>query len=158
MVATPCARSRGRPSRSPRTASANWATAVDGGSGAALTATLATYAVSNAVMSQPVCPFTIALTSAPAEGATVVVKVGEDENLASLRDNELYFYEEPTFRLSETAGTGTACGTDNVDCGATGPYSIVTPSSAFKVDGTVAENLASPPWRASARTRARSRC
>ena len=122
--------------------SANWATAVDGGSGAALTATLATYDVSNAVMSQPVCPFTIALTSAPAEGATVVVKVGEDENLASLRDNELYFYEEPTFRLSETAGTGTACGTDNADCGTTGPYSIVTPSSSFKTDGTAAEDLA----------------
>jgi len=46
----------------------------------------------------PVCPFTIVLESSPLEGATVVVKVFEDPELVDLRDNELYFYEEPTFR------------------------------------------------------------
>ena len=49
-------------------------------------------------MSMPVCPFTIVLESSPLEGATVVVKVFEDSELVDLRDNELYFYEEPTFR------------------------------------------------------------
>jgi hypothetical protein len=49
-------------------------------------------------MSMPTCPFTIKLETSPLEGATVVVKVGEDPELTALRDNELYFYEEPTFR------------------------------------------------------------
>ena len=49
-------------------------------------------------MSMPVCPFTIVLEAAPLEGATVVVKVFEDPELTALRDNELYFFEEPTFR------------------------------------------------------------
>ena len=79
----------------------------------------------------------------PAEGATVVVKVGEDENLASLRDNELYFYEEPTFRMPEAAQTGSSCGTAYADCGATGPFSSVAADvGQFKTDGTTAENLA----------------
>ena len=49
-------------------------------------------------MSMPVCPFTIVLETSPLEGATVVIKVFEDSELVDLRDNELYFYEEPTFR------------------------------------------------------------
>jgi hypothetical protein len=98
----------------------NYANDVDGGAGSGLVTMLGTYDVDVAVMSMPVCPFTIALTSAPAEGATVVVKVGEDENLASLRDNELYFFEEPTFRLSEK---GSVAGSWS---GAIGPFSIVT--------------------------------
>lgn len=67
-------------------------------------------------MSMPTCPFTIGLTSAPAEGKMVVVTVHEDKNTADLRDNELYFYEEPTFRdvdmdtvMSWIADEGTAC-------------------------------------------------
>jgi hypothetical protein len=53
-------------------------------------------------MSMPTCPFTIVLDTSPQEGTTVVVKVFEDPALAKHRDNELYFYEEPTFR----AGVG----------------------------------------------------
>jgi len=114
----------------------DYANNVDGGAGSGLTTMLGTYDVDVAVMSMPVCPFTIALTSAPAEGATVVVKVGEDENLASLRDNELYFYEEPTFRLSEKAITGSAW------TGAMGPFSSVTAGADLKTDGDAAANLA----------------
>ena len=108
----------------------DWANAADGGGTGGALATVLTPGTANdgnahvydpavAVMSMPVCPFTIALTSAPAEGATVVVKVGEDENLASLRDNELYFFEEPTFRLSEKGSTGSAW------TGGLGPFSTV---------------------------------
>eukprot|EP01050_Picozoa_sp_SAG11_P003895 SAG11_NODE_233_length_11903_cov_4.983650_7_plen_1348_part_00 len=56
-------------------------------------------------MSMPTCPFTITLETAPQEGTTVVVKVFEDPLVAKHRDNELYFYEEPTFR----AGVGKTC-------------------------------------------------
>lgn len=50
-------------------------------------------------MTAPVCPYTIVLDTSPSEGRTVVVKVREDENLSVLRDHELYFYEEPTYRF-----------------------------------------------------------
>ena len=66
-------------------------------------------------MSMPVCPFTIVLESSPLEGATVVVKVFEDSELVDLRDNELYFYEEPTFRngvISEAECEGHFPGSD----------------------------------------------
>jgi len=114
----------------------NYANDVDGGAGSGLETILGNYDVNVAVMSMPVCPFTIALTSAPAEGATVVVKVGEDENLASLRDNELYFYEEPTFRVSEATVTGSAW------TGGIGPFSTVTRSADMKTNGAdAAANL-----------------
>jgi len=73
-------------------------------------------ASSGKTMSMPTCPFTIGLTSAPAEDKYVVVVVHEDSNTADLRDNELYFYEEPTFRdidmdsvMNWVADDGTAC-------------------------------------------------
>jgi hypothetical protein len=73
-------------------------------------------ATSGKTMSMPTCPFTIGLTSAPAENKYVVVVVHEDATTAELRDNELYFYEEPTFRdidmdgvMNWVADDGTAC-------------------------------------------------
>ena len=54
------------------------------------------------VMTMPTCPFTIKLETAPLEGATVVVEVFEDPELVAMRDHELYFYEEPTFRPGVT--------------------------------------------------------
>ena len=53
-------------------------------------------------MTAPVCPYTIVLNTSPLEGRTVVVKVREDENLSTLRDHELYFYEEATYRFDTT--------------------------------------------------------
>ena len=50
------------------------------------------------IMTMPTCPFTIKLETAPLEGATVAVEVFEDPELVAMRDHELYFYEEPTFR------------------------------------------------------------
>jgi hypothetical protein len=49
-------------------------------------------------MTAPVCPYTIVLDTSPAEGATVVVHLREDETTSSLRDHELYFYEEASYR------------------------------------------------------------
>eukprot|EP01050_Picozoa_sp_SAG11_P000472 SAG11_NODE_14_length_26344_cov_14.209411_10_plen_2210_part_00 len=68
-------------------------------------------------MTMPTCPLTVQLSSAPAEGKTVVVTIEEDANLAALRDNELYFYEEPTFRyLTTDDGTlSAACGASAAD-------------------------------------------
>eukprot|EP01052_Picozoa_sp_SAG31_P009702 SAG31_NODE_515_length_14710_cov_6.289097_12_plen_1809_part_00 len=71
-------------------------------------------------MTMPTCPLTVQLSSSPAEGKTVVVTLQEDPALAALRDNELYFYEEPTFRyLSTSLGTlSSTCDGDatHVDC------------------------------------------
>ena len=62
-------------------------------------------------MTMPTCPLTVQLSSSPAEGKSVVITMQEDPALAALRDHELYFYEEPTFRfLSSALGTlTTAC-------------------------------------------------
>lgn len=57
-----------------------------------------TFPIMQRVMTMPTCPFTIKLETAPLEGATVVVEVFEDPELVAMRDHELYFYEEPTFR------------------------------------------------------------
>ena len=57
------------------------------------------------LMTMPTCPFTIKLETAPLEGATVVVEVFEDPELVAMRDSELYFYEEPTFRPGVTSQT-----------------------------------------------------
>jgi len=53
-------------------------------------------------MTAPVCPYTIVLDTAPKEGATVVVSLREDAEESNLRDHELYFYEEATYRAGVT--------------------------------------------------------
>jgi hypothetical protein len=59
--------------------------------------------VSYAGMTAPVCPYTIVLDTAPAEGATVVVHLREDYEKTNLQDHELYFYEEASYRAGVTA-------------------------------------------------------
>ncbi len=54
-------------------------------------------------MTAPVCPYTIVLDAAPKEGATVVVSLREDAEESNLRDHELYFYEEASYRPGVTA-------------------------------------------------------
>jgi hypothetical protein len=49
-------------------------------------------------MTAPVCPYTITLDTSPLEGATVVVHLREDFENSNLRDHELYFYEEASYR------------------------------------------------------------
>jgi hypothetical protein len=63
-------------------------------------------------MTAPVCPYTIVLDSAPTEGRTAVVSLREDVELSTLRDHELYFYEEPTYRSDESGSdvTESECG------------------------------------------------
>ena len=55
-------------------------------------------------MTAPVCPYTIVLDTAPLEGTTVVVHLREDFETSNLRDHELYFYEEASYRAGVTAG------------------------------------------------------
>ena len=89
-------------------------------------------------MTMPTCPFTVQLASAPAEGKTVSIRLGEDANLAALRDNELFFYEEPTFRilaLVDSPGNGAVTGAD----GNTGVWPVgakVALSAACAADAT----------------------
>ena len=63
-------------------------------------------------MTAPVCPYTIVLDSSPSEGRTAVVSLREDDELSTLRDHELYFYEEPSYRSDESGSevTETECG------------------------------------------------
>jgi len=49
-------------------------------------------------MTAPVCPYTIVLDATPLEGATVVVHLREDFETSNLRDHELFFYEEASYR------------------------------------------------------------
>ena len=95
-------------------------------------------------MSMPTCPFTIGLTSAPAEGKTVVVKVHEDTNTAELRDNELYFYEEPTFRdidmdtvMNWKADDGTICEHTTGDVATTAPKRSCMDACDLRFPGSV---------------------
>ena len=92
----------------------------------------------HAGMTAPVCPYTIVLDSSPAEGRTAVISLREDVELSTLRDHELYFYEEPSYRgpeidqtacaaiggsdwLADTDLTaGGACFINNVPCFAAG--------------------------------------
>ena len=53
-------------------------------------------------MTAPVCPYTIVLDTAPKEGATVVVSLREDAEKSNLRDHELFFYEEASYRAGIT--------------------------------------------------------
>ena len=77
-------------------------------------------------MTAPVCPYTIVLDTAPKEGATVVVSLREDAEESNLRDHELYFFEEASYRA----------GVAQADCNA-----LLYPGSSWQNGGCFIHNV-----------------
>jgi hypothetical protein len=77
-------------------------------------------------MTAPVCPYTIVLDTAPKEGATVVVSLREDAEKSNLRDHELFFYEEASYRA----------GVSQAEC-----TTLLYPGSSWKNGGCFIHNV-----------------